>query len=185
MTDTTDTTIPAPEPYQPAPPVQVQQQPPKPPRPYHVVAHPGRRLAARMIDNALLGVAAGILTLLVIIGNGAGEEPSAGPYLFVMLFIVALAVAYEVCSIAQFGQTIGKRLMGIAVVRTEDTRYPTGWSSFLRFLVPNVASVIPFGGTVIYASILWANPQGGQGWHDQAAGTRVVNSIYHPMFKGL
>ena len=139
------------------------------------VADPGRRLLARLIDYVIISGVSGVMWLLVLAGTLLSDTPSVGPIIFAVLFTVALAVAYEVVLIARDGQTVGKRLMELRVVMTDTRATPSGMSSFLRFLIPNLASIVPFGGAVTYASILWG--RNGQGWHDMVAKTTVVNVV--------
>jgi uncharacterized RDD family membrane protein YckC len=126
-----------------------------PPTPHgHPVARPERRLAARVIDGlAVLG--------LNVIVNGwfvyqwwqdvepyiseylrrqqAGQSISniptpqrAGGLQFAILFIgVALWFAYEVPALASSGQTLGKRLLGLKVVRVEADA-PLGYGRAIR-----------------------------------------------------
>lgn len=139
------------------------------------IANPGHRLLARLIDYAIIYAISGVMWLLVLVVTLLSDTSSVGPFIFAVLFTVALAVAYEVVLTAQYGQTVGKRLMGLRVLRTDlgTQAFPTGGQSFMRFLIPNLASIVPFGGAVTYASILWG--RNGQGWHDMAAKTTVVN----------
>lgn len=139
------------------------------------IADPGRRLLARLIDYAIIYAISGVMWLLVLAGTALSDTPSVGPFIFAVLFTVALAVAYEVVLTAQYGQTVGKRVMGLRVLRTDlgTQAFPTGGQSFMRFLVPNVAAIVPFGSAIVYASILWG--RNGKGWHDMVAKTTVVN----------
>jgi uncharacterized RDD family membrane protein YckC len=107
-----------------------------------MLATPGARLVARIIDIL-------VLALLNLVVNGwfiwqylvelapsieawqryftretteiPGEGSARGGYLRIVIILItaALWLAYEVPAIANTGQTLGKRLMGIRVVRVE------------------------------------------------------------------
>jgi len=69
------------------------------------------------------------------------------------------------------GQTVGKMLLRIQVVRDDGMPITFG-KALLRFLSYFV-SAIPFG-----AGFLWAVvDRGGQGWHDKLSQTRVVRLV--------
>ena len=81
----------------------------------------------------------------------------------------ALTLLYKVPSTAMSGQTLGKKIFRIRVVRT-DTGHSPGWGrSFVRWIVPD--TVLAFG-IVCYLSLTWDTSR--QGWHDKAARTVVV-----------
>jgi uncharacterized RDD family membrane protein YckC len=112
-----------------------------PPRPHGLLlAGPGRRLAARAIDLAAIAGLCAIANAWfayqwwqaylpylrdLLRAQGAGstlpELPSSVFSLTVMMCFVATAVwfAYEVPGSANTGQTMGKRLVGIKVMRME------------------------------------------------------------------
>ncbi|MGA5303361.1 RDD family protein [Nucisporomicrobium flavum] len=133
-------------------------QPPPFPYPYPVQARPhgmalaglGRRLVARLVDIAA------VLVLNVLVNGwlayqwwlevepifrAAMNEPFATPepasvrsmYLMLtMLFVTtALWLAYEVPALANSGQTLGKRLLRVKVVKLEDTT-PLGFGRAFR-----------------------------------------------------
>jgi uncharacterized RDD family membrane protein YckC len=119
-----------------------------------LLATPGARLVARLIDI-------GVLAVLNLVVNGwfiwqymvemapaiegwerylrqqTTEVPSQGSsragYLriVIVLITVALWLAYEVPAVANTGQTLGKRVLGIRVVRVEETG-PIGFGRSLR-----------------------------------------------------
>jgi uncharacterized RDD family membrane protein YckC len=126
-----------------------------PPRPHGLLlATPGARLVARLIDI-------GALALLNLVVNGwfvwqyaveiaptleaweryflrettetpAEASPRSG-YLQVVIVLIAAALwlAYEVPAVANNGQTFGKRVLGIRVVRVEEPG-PIGFGRSLR-----------------------------------------------------
>jgi uncharacterized RDD family membrane protein YckC len=92
-----------------------------------------------------------------------------------LLSVYALWAAYRIVVTARTGQTLGKRLLGIAVVDAADPRRnPSVVQCVRRFLVPQGAGLVPlpFTGWAPYVWIL-RDPQR-RGLHDKAAGTLVV-----------
>lgn len=135
-----------------------------------VLASPLARLGARVVDGLFVAV---VLTALV--AGGAVELDSVSPQTFPTRLLGAtllVGLVYETTFIALRGQTLGKMAVGIRVVRQHDGAIP-GWGpSFVRWFVPVLASIVPFGAMVVYLWMLW-DPRR-QGLHDRAARTLVV-----------
>jgi uncharacterized RDD family membrane protein YckC len=135
-----------------------------------VLASPLSRLGARVMDGLLVAV-----VLSTLVAGGAVEIDSVSPQTFPTRLIgVTLLVGfvYETTFIALRGQTLGKMAVRIRVVRQHDGATP-GWGpSFVRWLVPVLASIVPFGALVVYLWMLWGPRR--QGLHDRAARTLVV-----------
>ena len=148
------------------------------------LASPGRRLAARIIDIAILLVAFLIVVAIgvagFILGSEAGEDAAglavlAGFSGLLVWFVIAFL--YEPTMIASRGQTLGKMAMGVMVARAEDGEVP-GWGKSLgRWILPNLLNLIPFVGgllsILVYISLLWDDRR--QGWHDKMGTTVVLN----------
>jgi uncharacterized RDD family membrane protein YckC len=83
-------------------------------------------------------------------------------------FSVLLPVAYPICFWALFGQTPGKALLGLRIVRA-DGRRMTLSGALLRYLGYWVSAIPLFLG---FAWILVDAER--RGWHDRIAGTYVV-----------
>ena len=122
------------------------------------LASPGLRLGARVIDIVI-----GILIFVVV----AFVEARVLPLL--------AGAAYEIVFVALKGQTPGKMLTSIKVVRADNGDLP-GWGPAAgRWIIPTVGYalfVIP--GMLIHASLLWGDRR--QGWHDKAVKTLVVKA---------
>lgn len=166
----------------------------------------GRRLIAKTIDvSTYLLLAATLLVVFmfwmqsdllnaIIFRPEIGDEapwflsirafaiPSSGPWsvLFALQILGVLllvgAILYEVPLTAIYGQTAGKTIANVVVIRTADGRTP-GWSTatiraavqFLPLLIP----VVGLGVSVLVGvSPLWCRTR--RGWHDKLAGTIVV-----------
>lgn len=112
--------------------------------------------------------------IALLIGAHAGHEP---PGLLIAGFGVACAglAAHELVGTALSGQTVGKRLVGIRVVRSDTYDIP-GWT---RAAVRTFGLVplgwMPHGGSVVLGSQAYAFTQTRQGLHDLVAGTMVVD----------
>ncbi|MFE7563969.1 RDD family protein, partial [Kitasatospora sp. NPDC057500] len=159
----------------------------------------GRRLAARMVDTAVLAVvavAAGVplgrsveahlqrkldqarmasrltrrqIDVWLVDGTVLGK---AAVLLGILLFVGLL---YEVLPTARTGQTFGKRLARIRVVAVARTAAagapvrPGIGRSLVRWLVRQASTLLVVG-------LLWPlfDRSARRGWHDRAARTRVV-----------
>ena len=141
----------------------------------YVLADSGARLFARILDGVLL---LGVTLALVVPASVAAG--TAVVRVMMLLFVVGAVVGllYEPLMIARNGQTVGKMLLRVRVVRADGSGVPSVGRSFRRWAVPGVLAFIPFVGwlltLVCYGSLLWDRSK--QGWHDKAAGTVVVRA---------
>lgn len=89
--------------------------------------------------------------------------------------VTAGTVLYEPWMTAVSGQTLGKKMVGIKAVRS-DNGQPPGWGKSLgHWAIPVIASVLAgIGGLMVYLSTTWGLQR--KGWHDLAAGTLVVKA---------
>lgn len=150
------------------------------------LAEPGTRIIARIIDWFIMLVVL-IPLYLILIGSASSIDSGVGSGLFfggsflLMLAVTVGQVLYEVAFIAVKGQTPGKMLMKVKVVRDSDGQIP-GWGpAFMRW-VPNLVNLVPcFGGILGLGLIIWAlvnlfsNPKR-QTPFDLAAGTVVITA---------
>ena len=182
----------------------------------HKPARLWRRAAARLLDTcsmaaieAVMTIAAFMIAALVVRPNFLIEDERQGDFnmLWVLLMVPASIPAYlfEVGFTARFGQTFGKRLADIHVVRWDGEAAAVGdqarlahWRSGARWAIPHVAglSVAVVAGAVSFATIgqvgvaalaagitAWLTvyasslwDKNRRGWHDKAAGTIVVDA---------
>ena len=149
-----------------------------------VAAGLGRRLIARFVDGLLFAP----LTLVIALTSGASRDDfSNGEYSLAASGVYLASFFYEALLTWRFGQTLGKRLLGIRVHDIVDARPPTLLRSVARVLVvtgPPPALVAIWlsadgersldlvWGLVLLGSVL-LRPEG-RGFHDLAARTRVV-----------
>jgi uncharacterized RDD family membrane protein YckC len=143
------------------------------------LADPGQRLVARIIDGLIVGV--GFIALTIVMSMFGAALGSIGPSeiggffaISGILGIVIVAFGYEIVFIATRGQTPGKMVMSIKVVRTADGQIPDWGASFLRWIVPIAMSLLPFGGFLDALWLLWDDNR--QCLHDKAANTLVIRT---------
>ncbi|WP_311765332.1 RDD family protein [Streptomyces zingiberis] len=152
----------------------------------------GRRLAARLIDMAVLGLllAAAAVPLGVRTADHIGAkieqaeltgetvtvwllDTTTGGYLGMFLAaLFAVGLVYEVLPVARWGRTLGKRLCGVHVRGIESHDTPSLAESFRRWLVRTVLGLLVIG-VVNVAWCLFDRPWR-QCWHDKAARTFVA-----------
>jgi uncharacterized RDD family membrane protein YckC len=139
-----------------------------------VLATPGSRLLARVVDGLLLGAV--VLALLAATGRyptdtSADALSAALPGVW---WLLGLSAAYEVTLVAVRGQTLGKMAFHIRVAALPDGGAPGAGRSVLRWVVPVVMNVVPFLGLLAFVPILFDPLR--QGLHDKTAGTVVVST---------
>jgi uncharacterized RDD family membrane protein YckC len=117
---------------------------------------------ARFLDALLVGVVAGVVGGLLGLPDNVGR----------LLTLVAM-IGYETLMLANGGQTLGKMLLGLRVVRT-DLAPPAVQDGLVRSLVIDLLGIVPLAWLVL-AVVIERHPRR-QGWHDRAAGTLVVRS---------
>ncbi|WP_344112234.1 RDD family protein [Kribbella alba] len=152
------------------------------------IATLGSRALARIIDSVILTVVVYILWAVILGGTSAAVTNAdgtvsdgaaggiIGAFFAAFLITVALTIAYEVVLTAVKGQTLGKMMMGIKVVRSGDGQVPGFGPSFMRWLLPIIGALICFVGQIlVYLSPLFDSSGRMQGWHDKAANTLVIS----------
>jgi len=127
------------------------------------LASPGARLGARIIDVLIVVVA-----LLILVFTSSGSVVDA-------MFIAPLIwCVYEVVLIAVRGQTLGKMLVKVKVVRVDFGSVLGAGKSVGRWIIPFAGLVVPVITLLVYIWMLWDRNR--QGLHDKAAGTVVVKA---------
>lgn len=159
------------------------------------LATPARRLVARIIDGVLVAVIAvpftapllnELLTHLnekVEFATATGTQVSLTDpttiRLTLLLTAVVLAVsfAYEVPQLLRWGQTIGKRVTAVRVVRRDGELRLGAGAVMLRWLTQAAAPQLPWIGIGIWLLdslwLLWDKPWR-QCLHDKVASTIVI-----------
>ena len=120
-----------------------------------------------MVVNLLIGVVTGLVLGLT------GVDSNSTVYTMVMSVINILnylvMFSYYVYFIGSRGQTVGKMIMGIKVMKFDGSN-PSYVSAFLREVVGKLLSSIVL--LLGYLWMLWDSKK--QTWHDKIAGTVVV-----------
>lgn len=124
----------------------------------------GERLVAALIDTILLWVVDAIL-FVVLRGVGYG------------LGIVIAFAYYGFFEGGPAGQTIGKRVMNIRVVRADSSGQELGWATALVRYLCRILSGIPC--LLGYFWMLWDKDQ--MTWHDKLSQTVVVPTSAYPV----
>ena len=138
------------------------------------IGNPGgfwARLTAYIIDDLLLAIVGLLLTTMFtgmeleealkqLIGESEGWTATA--------ITVGLGAAYYTFAIGQWGQTVGKAVLGLKVTRADGSRL-SYWRSFARYWA-YLVSLVPLGLGFISIGL---SPHK-RGWHDFICGTRVV-----------
>lgn len=127
----------------------------------------GRRTVAFLIDAVILFVLAYIIALIVGGASSTGFELQGGPAFLTFILWFAYFVVLE----ATMGATLGKRAVGIRVVRADGC--PITWS---ESLIRNALRIID--GILLYlvaAILVWQSPER-QRLGDRIAHTYVVRA---------
>lgn len=125
----------------------------------------GRRVLATLVDTVVLTIVGGLLAGLFIgvLAGGDEESPLAG---VAGLLILVFFFAYYIVMEARWGQTVGKMLCGIQVIR-EDTGRPPGFGGAA------IRTVLRVGSYLLAFVVVLASPRN-QRLGDMAARTLVV-----------
>ncbi len=141
----------------------------------------GQRLGGYLIDVVIVG-AVFIFGLIVMAAstpasNFDNPDPSPNGVAILVFLLCGLAafVYYPFFEGRPAGQTLGKKAVGIRVVR-QSNGAPLGYGLAIWRTVMRIVDYLPF-----YLGLLWAiwDPQH-QTFHDKIAGTLVVRSDVYP-----
>ena len=133
----------------------------------------GPRLAATLIDGAMVGflgfMLAFILGFIAIFTNIVNPGQVNGVLeLLTVLCLLFFSIFYYIGFWTTDGQTMGKTIVGLKVIRTDGTQL-----SVVRALLRYIGYIV--SASLFSIGFLWAafDPKR-QGWHDKLAGTLVV-----------
>ena len=132
----------------------------------------GKRIAAFLIDGIVLTVAMMVVGMLSIFAIGGGSRAMARVVLAVQALAVLAMFAYFIVLEGLYGQTLGKKAMGIVVVNDDGSD-----STVVGSLVRNVLRIVdalPFLYLLGIVAILLTD--GNQRVGDLAASTYVVET---------
>lgn len=133
----------------------------------------GARFGAAFLDGVIEGMVVAFI---------ARMEEAGGPSREIELLVVGTIFAGAFLALngyllARDGQTLGKRMVGIKIVRTDGTKASLGRIVGLRYLPMGLIGLIPLlGGVVILIDALLVFRESRKCLHDQVADTIVVNA---------
>ena len=135
------------------------------------------RFGARVLDAIIVAVVlVALFFLLASMWNSSDAADFSGFGVTSILVSLIVGVGYEVVQIALWGQTLGKRMIGIKVIHAAHGGLPGWGKAFGRWAIPGLLALIPLVGWLLsilcYVSATWDRVY--QGWHDKAAGTLVT-----------
>ena len=135
-----------------------------------------QRAIARLIDVFITFNVAGFLAFLIV-RPADGDNSLLTTLTFAGVFWV-LAAGYEAGMVAWRGQTLGKMLLRLRIVRRTDGTRPSPGEALVRYAVPTVWLLlpVPLVGQLMWMVVYLSSIPNvrRQGWHDKAASTLVV-----------
>jgi uncharacterized RDD family membrane protein YckC len=132
----------------------------------------GLRAVAVIIDTILLFLVAYAMALATGGVTGTGFQLTGGP----MFIWLAIGIAYYIVLEAQFGATLGKRIVGLKVVKL-DGGGPIDWqASIVRNLLRLVDGIFFY---LVGAIMVWTSNQK-QRLGDKVASTVIVRAKQAP-----
>jgi uncharacterized RDD family membrane protein YckC len=144
-----------------------------------VPAERATRLGAAILDAVIFGAMVYIPIIFMVAAiAAAGEDSDHGGAILVLggLFTLAGLVAWvwlTIRFVLRNSQTIGKKLIGIKVVRSDGSPVSFSRLFWLRNVVNAIISVIPFYGLV---ELLFIFGESRQCLHDKMADTIVIRA---------
>ena len=137
-----------------------------------VLAERLTRLGAVLIDGVIVMIA---YVPLIIWYFRTQQGGSASLFGFIGGLLLLALLVYNLVLLHQHGQTIGKKLLNIRIVRTDGSRAGLARIFFMRILPISLLSAIPFlGFFVALVDPLLIFRDSRQCLHDQIADTVVV-----------
>jgi len=146
-----------------------------------VLAERGTRLGSAILDVLISGVLAGILAAITIpafLGARHGGPAPSGLYIVLAIVMVLAILVPLVLNLVwwhKYGQSIGKRICKIRIVRTDGSRAGLGRIFWLRFCLPAVLGRIPFVGAIFsLVNVCLIFREDRRCVHDHMADTMVI-----------
>ena len=144
----------------------------------------GARLGAAIVDIlvSVVVVLPVLIALAMAVGTGSlGTETIISAVFGTMGYasmVLGIAwVAVTIYLVNKNGQTIGKKMLGIKVVRSDGSRASLGRIFWLRNFVNGIPASIPYIGSVYgLADALWIFGEKRQCLHDKIADTIVIRA---------
>ncbi|MGN5378889.1 RDD family protein [Streptomyces lasalocidi] len=144
------------------------------------LADSARRTLARIVDMILVGIVVWLLTWAFGVReyNINGDHVEVGKSAVQSFIGAVLYIAYDTFMMSRYGQTLGKKWLGMRVANLDDGATPSVQTMLIRSLV----LWVPFA---FCCACIWTAICGGwsyfdkpykQGLHDKAAKTVVVST---------
>ena len=135
------------------------------PRPEPLLVNRGSRLAAKIID-------APFSAWVFLAAMSLRPFSWSGEIVLIMIMVGVVALPIQATLLSSYGQTIGKRALGIRIVRS-DTGLNGGFFTnvFLRAFVNGLLAFIP---PYVILDVLFILTRNRRCVHDYIAGTKVV-----------
>jgi uncharacterized RDD family membrane protein YckC len=132
----------------------------------------GRRILATIVDGLVFGLLYAVMALLfgTVTSVGAANWSGSLPALPSLLYVVIIALYYILLE-GYLGQTVGKMVLGIKVVREEDGRTPGPKAAAIRTALRIVDGLFSY--LVAFVAVLATHKR--QRLGDMAANTLVVH----------
>lgn len=143
------------------------------------LARVGARFGARVLDTIIVAVVLVALFFLLASMSSSNDAADFSDFDVTGILVgLIVGVGYEVVQIALWGQTLGKRMIGIKVIHATHGGLPGWGKAFGRWAIPGLLTLIPVVGWILsilcYVSATWDRVY--QGWHDKVAGTLVIKA---------
>ena len=128
-----------------------------------------RRFFAAFVDIFIIFIT-GILLITLLGVLGGILKIDLKPYKWLPMYI--FAISYLIYHDCKFGQTPGKKMLGIKVVDSVSGQIPSFKSAFFReFLGKSIIDNIPILGTLDYLWVIWDKKK--QAWHDKTIVVKI------------
>jgi uncharacterized RDD family membrane protein YckC len=136
----------------------------------------GRRLAALLIDGVIVTVVCLVPILLIILAAEDEDDIAAAVIWPAIAFLIVFPAVYHTVLVALTGQTLGKRMLGIAVRDAEQEGAAIGYGrAFGRWFVAYVLWTLCYvPGILDGLWPLWDDRK--QSLHDKAVRSVVVHT---------
>jgi uncharacterized RDD family membrane protein YckC len=146
---------------------------------FHEVAGRGTRLGAAFIDGLTVGIA--YVPMLIVLPSMMSQRQPDQALVFPMMgimFVLLLALgAWNCVLLHRNGQTLGKKVLGIKVVRSDGSRIGLGRIFGLRFLPITLLGMVPILGPLLtLTDALFIFGEERRCLHDRIADTIVVTA---------
>jgi uncharacterized RDD family membrane protein YckC len=130
----------------------------------------GARLAAAILNGLVLLMPPILIVVLAGIGKGPGEQASPVGVGLALLAVLGIVV-YQSVGLATKGQSLGKKWLGIKIVRLDGGPVSFGSAVVMRVFVPLLLGIVPGFGLV---DTLFIFRDDRRCIHDLIAATKVV-----------